>query len=168
MKKIAETKIALKRNIVDLVRIEEDSNLIEDPDFGVLKTNNGWKEQEFIDYVRKKNTSIYICQVSNTIIGFIAFAKEDDFLIINKLVIDPVLRKNGFGSTLLNFVENLNFSKIIAYVKENDMESITFFKNRGFKGKLKFDYFGKDKDAIVFERETNEEKKSKSGKRKNG
>ena len=85
MKKIAETKIALKRNIVDLVRIEEDSNLIEDPDFGVLKTNNGWKEQEFIDYVRKKNTSIYICQVSNTIIGFIAFSKEDDFLIINKL-----------------------------------------------------------------------------------
>lgn len=168
MKKIAETKIALKRNIVDLIRIEEDSNLIEDPDFGVLKTNNGWKEQDFIDYVRRKNTSIYICQVSNTIIGFIAFSKEDDFLIINKLVIDPVLRKNGFGSTLLHFVENLNFSKIIAYVKENDTESITFFKNRGFKGKLKFDYFGKDKDAIAFERERNEEKKSKSNKRKNG
>lgn len=166
MKNNAETKIALKRNIKDLIRIESDSNLIEDPDFGVLQTEKGWKEEDFITYVRKKNTSIYICQVSNTVIGYIAFSKDGDNLTIDKLVIDPVLRKNGFGSTLLNFVENLNFSKTIAYVRENDDESILFFKNRGFVARLQKNHYGLGTDAIVFERNKNEEKKHKSSKRK--
>ena len=166
MKNNAETKIALKRNIKDLIRIESDSNLIEDPDFGVLKTDIGWKEEDFVAYVRKKNTSIYICQISNSIIGYIAFSKESDTLTIDKLVIDPVLRKNGFGSTLLNFVENLNFSKIIAYVRENDDESILFFKNRGFIARLQKNHYGSSTDAIVFERNKNEEKKCKPTKRK--
>lgn len=167
MKNGPETKIALKRNIKDLIRIETDSNCIEDPDFGLLKTNIGWSEEDFISYIRKKNTSIYICQISNTVIGYIAFSKESDILTIDKLVVDPVLRKNGFGSTLLNFVENLNFSKIVSCVRENDNESILFFKNRGFTAKLKKNHYGFETDAIIFERTKDEERKDKSIKRKN-
>lgn len=160
MKNIAETKIALKRNIKDLLRIEYYSNTIEDVDFGIIHSGYGWKEEDFIEYVRKKNTSIHICQISNTIIGYIAFFKEKDILYIDKLVIDPLLRKNGFGTILLDFVKSLDFLKILCYVDEHDDTSIMFFKRKRFSSKLISNHFGKGKDAICFERNKNEKKTS--------
>lgn len=149
-----EIKLLLKKNLKDVVDIEKRNNTIEDPDFGIMVEDHAWSSNKFINFIKKKNTYTYTISEGDLIVGFLLFEVREKDVVIERICIDKNFRKSGFGTQLLNFVYEKNYKdKIIYFCKENDNDSINFFKKNNYIGKLERNYFGNGVDAIKFTRE---------------
>lgn len=146
-----EIKLLLKKNLKDVVDIEKRNNVIEDPDFGQMISDEAWTSNKFIDFIKKKNTFTYTISEGDLIVGFLLFEVREKDVLIERISIDKNFRKSGFGSYLLNFIYDKNYkNRILFFCKENDAETINFFKKNNYIGKLERSYFGSGKDAIKF------------------
>lgn len=144
-------KLLIKRNLLEIVEIDKSSSIIIDPDFGQIENNLAWDSSSFTSFVRKKDTFSYIICEKDKTVGFLLIESKADFTKIEKLVIHPKFRRMTFGSLLLEYLIEKKFSsKIITYCRENDNESIAFYKNKKFKSNLIKSYFEKDIDAVRF------------------
>lgn len=153
-------KLLIKRNLLEVIEIEKISNYEYDPDFGNLESSNAWNSEKFIAFIRKKNTLAYTIMFLNKVVGFLLIENFESHTVIERLTVHIKHRRNGFGTSLLNFLIEKNFnSKIIFYSRENDKESLMFFSKKKFKSKLEKKYFSSDIDAIKFSMESGDDKK---------
>lgn len=149
-----EIKFLLKKNLKDIVDIEKKNCTIEDPDFGNMVGEHAWTSNMFIDFIKKPNTYTYTINEGDLIVGFLLFEVKQNEVLIERISIDKDFRKSGFGKMFLDFIIEKNYrNKIIYFCKENDVESINFFKNNKFIGKLEQNYFSNGVDAIKFTKE---------------
>lgn len=149
-----EIKLLLKKNLKDVVDIEKKNNVVEDPDFGQMISEDAWTSIKFIDFIKRKNTFTYTISEGDLIVGFLLFEVRDKDVLIERISVDKNFRKSGFGTALLNFLYQKNYKqKIIYYCKEDDNETINFFKKNNYVGKLERNYFKVGVDAIKFSKE---------------
>lgn len=144
----------MKKNLKDIVDIERKNCTIEDPDFGLMVSDKAWTSNKFMDFIKKKNTYTYTISEGDLIIGFLLFEVKENEVVIEKFCVDKDFKNCGFETELLNFVYLKNYrNKVVFYCPEEDDESIIFFKQNNYTGKLSKDYFGFGKDAIKFNKE---------------
>jgi ribosomal protein S18 acetylase RimI-like enzyme len=122
---------------MEVVDIDKASSYINDPDFGLIENESSWDSSSFTSFVRKKNTFSYVIYEKTKIVGFLLVESDPDSTKIEKLTVHPKYRRLTFGSLLLNHLIQKAFSpKIVVYCKENDSDSIAFYKSKKFKSNL--------------------------------
>lgn len=152
-------KLLIKRNLLDVVEIEKASCYTNDPDFGKIQSDSAWSSSSFTSFVRKKNTFSYVIYENSKIVGFILIENGANETIIEKLVVHPKNRRNGYGTTMIDFLIQKKFKPIIsAYCREDDNDSIKFYSSKKFKSKLQKKHFPNDIDAVKFTVEIGNEK----------
>jgi ribosomal protein S18 acetylase RimI-like enzyme len=150
----SEIKLLLKKNLRSIVEIEKKNCTIEDPDFGEMVSKKAWNSSDFVDFVKKKNTYTYTISEGLIIVGFLLFEVKENELLIERICIDKDFRRSGFGKDFLDFIYNKKYrNKIVFYCKEDDVNTIKFFKKNDFTANLEKNYFGIDDDAIKFTKE---------------
>ena len=75
------------------------------------------------------NSSIFIGEVENKTIGFVAFDKHE----ITWLYVDPKFFGNGYGRRLVDFVIDKALTPIKVTVLNNNLRAISLYKSNGFK-----------------------------------
>ena len=75
------------------------------------------------------NSTIFIGEVENKTIGFVAFDKDE----ITWLYVDPKFFGNGYGRRLLDFVIDKALKPIKVTVLNNNLRAISLYKSNGFK-----------------------------------
>lgn len=152
---LADISLMLKRNLRDVIEIEKKSCAIEDEDFGVMIPGYAWNSTNFIDFIKKTNTYAYVIKEGDLIVGYFLIEVKETEVSIEKIRIDKNYRNSGFGKEILNFIYKKEYRDRVSHTcRENDEESINFYKNNGFKGKLNKNFFGEDNDGIKFTKET--------------
>ena len=152
-------KLLIKRNLVEVVDIDKASSYINDPDFGLIENESSWNSSSFTSFVRKKNTFSYVIYENSKIVGFILIENGANETIIEKLVVHPKNRRNGYGTAMIEFLIQKKFKPIIsAYCREDENDSIKFYSSKKFKSKLEKKHFPNDIDAVKFTVEIGNEK----------
>ena len=75
------------------------------------------------------NSTIFIGEVENKTIGFVAFDKHE----ITWLYVDPKFFGNGYGRRLLDFVMNKALKPTKVTVLNNNFRAISLYKSNGFE-----------------------------------
>ena len=75
------------------------------------------------------NSTIFIGEVENKTIGFVAFDKHE----ITWLYVDPKFFGKGYGRRLLDFVIDKALKPIKVTVLNNNLRAISLYKSNGFK-----------------------------------
>ena len=128
-----EISLMLKRNLKDVVDIEKKSCSVEDVDFGTMVLDYAWSSNDFIKFIKKTNTYAYVIKEGDLVIGFFLIEVKDSEVLIERICIDKNYRKIGFGKEILKFIYKKNYSNRITHIcREDDKESINFFKSNDF------------------------------------
>ena len=75
------------------------------------------------------NSTIFIGQIKNKTIGFVAFDKQE----ITWLYVNPKFFGNGYGRRLLDFVLEKALRPTKVTVLNNNFRAISLYKSNGFK-----------------------------------
>ena len=75
------------------------------------------------------NSTIFIGQIKNKTIGFVAFDKHE----ITWLYVNPKFFGNGYGRRLLDFVLEKALTPTKVTVLNNNFRAISLYKSNGFK-----------------------------------
>jgi ribosomal-protein-alanine N-acetyltransferase len=77
-----------------------------------------------------------------------------DKIDIEKIFVDKPFRKQGIGSTFIQYiVENFQNKKIILEVSKENFTAVSFYKGLGFNLlTTRKDYYGANKDALILEK----------------
>ena len=149
-----EVSLMLKRDLKDVVDIEKKSCSIDDEDFGTMVVYYAWASSDFIKFIKKPNTYAYVIKEGDLIVGFFLLEVKDSEVLIERICVDKNYRRSGFAKEILNFIYKKDYRKKISHIcREEDKESIGFFKSVGFTGKLVKKHFDDDIDGIKFNKE---------------
>lgn len=114
----------LSQNIQKFLYLEELTNL-----------NPHWREENFlIDLPKKYDYSIMLVE-KDEILGYIICSQKNDFIHINRFIIDTNIARKGLGTILLNkFVDIVknSYSTISLKVLKSS-EAVNFYKKNCFK-----------------------------------
>lgn len=111
----------------DICRIHDSARIIE--------LDGSASNKAFIPLVRCFNEEylfdsiIYVGQYKNSIIGFVAFNKNE----ITWLYIDPLYFRKGFGRKLLEYVLKQTAKPAKVTVLNNNFRAISLYKSCGFE-----------------------------------
>lgn len=131
-------------NIFDLnkvVRIEK------------LSFKDDWSFDSFIyELLVNDKASYYVYKDKENILGYIGIWKLDDEIHITNLAVDPIFRKKGIATQLIEYIikigKDCNISKITLEVRISNNNAIKLYKKLGFEsGKNLKDYY-KIEDGI--------------------
>ena len=122
--------------------------------------NNQWdesypQEKDFIKdiqdgdlYVSERNDRLaaFICvnKIEPDEYSGINWSSSKDGMVIHRMAVDPMCRRNGLGMELMNFAENLALSRSIHYLKTDTnsinekMKALFLRCNYNFIGKMSF------------------------------
>jgi N-acetylglutamate synthase-like GNAT family acetyltransferase len=91
--------------------------------------------KEIIQFRKKNNVSIVVCEDKQAV-GFAIFKIFPKYLEIVRLAVDPLLRRKGIGSRIMNSIiqsqSNKDRDKIIVEVHQDYLGSHLFLKKFGF------------------------------------
>lgn len=110
-------------NIFDIERIVELGKLI----------NNDFNKVNNINEIIDKGNIIGYYE-DNKLIGFIVFETIYEVMDILYIVVDPVYRRNGIGSKLIEYLlENKDYERIMLEVRCDNSNAIKLYKKYNFK-----------------------------------
>lgn len=103
----------------------------------------------------QENNIMLKASINNKIIGFIfcVIEKDIDNIHINSIAIDKQFRKNGYGTSIINYIKNYN-KNITLNVSQINLIAIIFYKKNGFKIKdIRKNYYEnlENNDAYLLE-----------------
>ena len=102
-----------------------------------LEDHKNW----FKNILKEDSTKFYVLEYKEDIIGQLRFDSDEEFPVIS-ISLNKKYRGLGLSKYLLSKgMEYLNnYDKIVAYIKQDNIKSISFFKSMGFK---------KDSEVII-------------------
>lgn len=110
-------------NICDIERIIELGKLI----------NNDFNKVNNINEIIDKGNIIGYYE-DNKLIGFIIFEDIYEVMDILYIVVDPIYRRNGIGSKLMEYLlENKDYERIMLEVRCDNSSAIKLYKKYNFK-----------------------------------
>ncbi len=99
-----------------------------------------WGEDEQLTFGRRfriSKTSVYIAELKDEILGFVAFARLGDALIIVALGVLPMYQNCGVGRKLMEQVEiearKQGKKKLLVSTSNDDLPALAFYQHIGFK-----------------------------------
>jgi ribosomal protein S18 acetylase RimI-like enzyme len=145
----------VRHHLNEVIQVERASWTFKDLDFGEYVHPLAWNEQDFTTEVKRKNTVFFVVSEGDYVSGFACISKDKkkNTNTVERLVINPLCRRHGMGTILLNNI--LSMSTAGAYyanVREHDDSSIAFYSSLGWSGKLSLGLYGPATDGIVFQK----------------
>ena len=126
--------------IKDLDRINELGSLIN------KKFNKVNNIEEIIS-----NKEIIGYYDNNKLVGFLIYKKIYEVIDLLYIVVDPIYRKHGIGSNLMEYLIKLDYERIMLEVNTNNKSAIKLYKKYNFKIiNIRDKYYG-DSSAYVME-----------------
>jgi len=134
--------------------------------------NNQWdenypKEKDFINDIQKED--LFVIERDGKIAGFICINKEEPVeydelnwtlnepaMVVHRMSVSPVYRRNGIGTELMKFTDELALKNNLSYLK-TDTYSINpnmnaLFVKCGYKLIGEMSYLGKEKPFNCYEK----------------
>lgn len=114
-----------------------------------------WTKSMFMEELNDYNKFYYVIKYDNINVGYIGFWHILDEAHITNVCIDPMYRKKGLASILLNEVIkkciNIDIMSITLEVRESNESAIKLYSKFGFKdeGKRKNFYKNPKEDALI-------------------
>ena len=135
----------LKENDIDLC-IELDSNTI-----------SLWSKKQWTNELKKEGTKIFGLSIANFVIGICVLQVVLDEAHVNYFAVNQKYREKGFGSYFMKYLiekcENLNITKILLEVSQNNLKAEKFYNRFDFHtvGTRK-NYYKDGSDALLKEK----------------
>ena len=138
-----------------MIRNGNNSDIDRINELGLLLNNNFSKTYNLNDYFKNKNYKILV-NVDKNINGFLIFYNNLDNLELEAIVVDINKRKQGIGSTLLEYLINYSEKEkksIILEVASNNEVALNLYKKNGFKIiNIRKKYYNNQIDAYMMKR----------------
>ena len=119
-----------------------------------------WSEKKWrLKIEDNSNYFGYVATIQNIVCGYVIYGYWKSNLVIIKLAVEPLLRRQGIGSLLLKEVQNkftrFNIPKILIVVRDNKLDSHLFLKSQTYKAvEVRRNFFSDldgAKDGYIFE-----------------
>lgn len=133
----------------DLPRIME----IDNECFG----SAAWTEDEFLMCLGKANCIAMVIEHCDRIVGFMVYELMADHIALLNFAVDPWCSRRGLGRQMVQKLQNklsaLRRNRIVATVRESNLDAQLFFKAMGFLATAIIDKHWDeiDEDAYMFE-----------------
>ena len=112
--------------------------------------NDFFTEKELIYQLNNNPFAKYILyQKESKIVGYIYYSEIYDKLEINQIEVLPIYRKQNIGTTMLNYLINLN-KDITLEVKESNYPALLLYEKVGFKKlAIRKKYYGNEEGILM-------------------
>ena len=102
-----------------------------------------------IDLWAQKGTVAYVTEHRDLLAAYVIFTHYCDFIEIRRLAVDPIFRGMGNGCVLIERLQERVRSVpqmhcLVACVALRDLDTLEFFKRRGFRATCCIDSEGRD------------------------
>ena len=87
---------------------------------------------------------------NNILVGFLIYKKLYEVIDLEYIVVDPIYRRNGIGSILMDSLIKMNFEKIMLEVNVTNKSAIKLYKKFNFKNiNIRDKYYGNDSAYVM-------------------
>ena len=87
---------------------------------------------------------------NNILVGFLIYKKLYEVIDLEYIVVDPIYRRNGIGSILMDALIKMNFEKIMLEVNFTNKSAIKLYKKYNFKIiNIRDKYYGNDSAYVM-------------------
>jgi ribosomal protein S18 acetylase RimI-like enzyme len=120
-----------------------------------------WTKCEINGFLKTKNHGAFVAKAMNVVAGYCLMSRADETIIVERMIVDPGLRRREVGYNLLKEVAKLalklNRKYIDIIVRETKMDAIRFLKAMGFKATEVWHehYESTGEDAFLFKFDIN-------------
>lgn len=114
-----------------------------------------WTEEDFIRYLRQRNTIGMVAECKERVVGFMVYELHKSRLHVLNFAVRPELRRRGVGSRMIaKLVSKLSHQRrdqIQLEVRESNLDAQLFFRRMGFRAvSVLRDFYGdSDEDAYL-------------------
>ncbi|MBK26289.1 MAG: hypothetical protein CME70_19980 [Halobacteriovorax sp.] len=118
-----------------------------------------WNSQKWNEVLKHKSGSylIGVCHDVERVYGFALFGTSNpDSAHLYKILVDPELKRQGLGRTLLldamSLLKEKKHKSVFLEVEQSNFEALGFYRNLGYKVLVgKKDFYGPMRDAFAME-----------------
>lgn len=120
------------------------------------KSFDDYSKDDYFKMSHDKNYKFVVSVQEKKVVGFVIFLRIDEKIEIIKIATDPIFRRRGIASGLLNFAknfaENNEHSGVILEVNENNLPARSLYLKMGFNEiHIRKRYYHNTDDAIIME-----------------
>lgn len=120
------------------------------------KSFDDYSKEDYFKMAHDNNYRFIVSVLENKVVGFVIFLRIDDKIEIIKIATDPIFRRRGIASGLLNFVkkfaENNGHCGAILEVNEKNLPARSLYRKIGFNEiHIRKKYYHNTDDAIIME-----------------
>lgn len=162
--------IADIKNVMEIIK----ETIVEMHSYGNYQWDENYpQEKDFLNDIQKGD--LFVIEREGKLVGFVCINKvepveynglnwslNDDVMVVHRMAVNPAYRKNGIGTELMKFADELALKNNIRYLK-TDTYSLNSKMNRLFEkcghklvGEMSF--LGKEKPFYCYEKVLNESK----------
>ena len=118
-------------------------------ELGLLINNNFNKVNNIEEIINNKEIIGYYD--NNKLVGYLIYKKLYEVIDLLYIIVDPIYRKHGIGSKLMEYLLNMEYERIMLEVNTNNKSAIKLYKKYNFKIiNIREKYYG-DNSAYVME-----------------
>ena len=125
------------------------------------------QEKDFMNDIQKGD--LFVAEKNGRLVGFVCINKiepveyndlnwslKEDVMVIHRMAVNPAYRRNGIGTMLMNFAEDLALRNNIKYLK-TDTNSLntkmnSLFKKCGYNFVSEMSFLGKETPFYCYEK----------------
>lgn len=158
------------KNVMEIIK----ETIVEMHSYGNYQWDENYpQEKDFLDDIQKGD--LFVIEREGKLVGFVCINKvepveynglnwslNDDAMVVHRMAVNPAYRKNGIGTELMKFADELALKNNISYLK-TDTYSLNSKMNRlfekcGYKLVGEMSFLGKEKPFYCYEKVLNESK----------
>lgn len=158
------------KNVMEIIK----ETIVEMHSYGNYQWDENYpQEKDFLDDIQKGD--LFVIEREGKLVGFVCINKvepveynglnwslNDDAMVVHRMAVNPAYRKNGIGTKLMKFADELALKNNISYLK-TDTYSLNSKMNRlfekcGYKLVGEMSFLGKEKPFYCYEKVLNESK----------
>ncbi|WML37479.1 GNAT family N-acetyltransferase [Clostridium sp. OS1-26] len=162
--------IADIKNVMEIIK----ETIVEMHSYGNYQWDENYpQEKDFLNDIQKGD--LFVTEREGELVGFVCINKvepveynglnwslNDDAMVVHRMAVNPAYRKNGVGTELMKFADELALKNNIKYLK-TDTYSLNSKMNRlfqkcGYKLVGEMSFLGKEKPFYCYEKVLNESK----------
>lgn len=158
------------KNVMEIIK----ETIVEMHSYGNYQWDENYpQEKDFLNDIQKGD--LFVAEREGKLVGFVCINKvepveynglnwslNDNVMVVHRMAVNPAYRKNGIGTELMKFADELALKNNIRYLK-TDTYSLNSKMNRlfekcGYKLVGEMSFLGKEKPFYCYEKVLNESK----------